>query len=303
MKKFLIKILVFSLVVTLLFLGFLTIYLIRYEAYIDSNYARLTHKHNEGLVIGTSRAAIDIEPSIINDKLYNFSFTIDVSPFDNSYVQLIKKYHETQTFDSNRVHIVTVDPWALSSVLKYENLINHGFTSKLKFPISNPNYEYVLRFCNLSVWEINNIILNSDRNLYINQSGRLVKPMTEEFLNNDFDRKLKVKINNYLNSDSYKSGEISKGKIKNLEEIIEFLQKDGRVYLIRLPIHKEMLKLEDKLDSNFNSRMNELSGKHHIKYLNLMNYSDSIRTTDGHHIWDQHVSKFTTILKRELNKN
>lgn len=302
MKKFLIKILAFSLLVILLFFGFLTIYLMRYEAYIDSNYARLTHKHNDGLVIGTSRAAIDIEPSIINNKLYNFSFTIDVSPFDNSYVQLIKKYHETQAFDSSRIHIVTVDPWALSSVMKYENLINHGFTSKLKFPISNPNYEYVLRFCNLSVWEINNIILNSDRNLYINESGRLVKPMTEEFLNNDFDRKLKVKINNYLNNDTYKEGVISKGKMRNLEEIIHFLKKDGTVYLVRLPIHKEMLKLEDKLDAGFNSRMSQLSDKYNIKYLNMMTYSDSIRTTDGHHIWDQNVAKFTRILKRELNK-
>lgn len=303
MRKFILKIALYTVLVTALFFTFLTFYLKKFEPYIDSNYARLTSYHNGGMVIGTSRAAIDVEPSLINKDLYNFSFTIDASPFDDSYFELIKRYHQTQAFDSTRIHIVTVDPWALSSVMSYENLKNKGFTSQLRMPISNPNHEYILRFANLSVWEINNVIMNSDRNLHINACGRLVKPMTEEFLNKDFKRKLGVKVNNYLNNDVYKHGQISPGKIKNLNAIIDFLEKDGKVYLIRLPIRNEMLQLEDTLCPDFNRIMTELAFKQAIPYINLMVYNQKFRTTDGHHLWEGEIVEFNYLLKQVLSEN
>jgi hypothetical protein len=303
MKKLIFNVLKFSVAVLILFFGFLYFYLKKFEPYIDSNYARLTKLHNEGLVIGTSRAAIDIEPSFLKQNLYNFSFTIDATPFDNSYRDLIKKYHQTQKYDSNRIHLVTVDPWALSSVIGKEKLINDGFTSKLNLSIMDPNWEYIFKFANLSIWEINNVSMNTNRNLFVNSTGRLVKPMTEAFLNKDFDRKIKVKLENYRNGDLYNSGSISEGKLSNLRAIIDYLKKDGKVYLIRLPVTNQMLELENKLSPDFNQRMFDVSKLYSIPYIDFMPYNHLFRTSDGHHLWDGEIKKFNLLLAEKLKLN
>lgn len=301
MRNLLLKIVYYCIATLLVFACVLYFYLLKYESYIDQNYARLTSYHNQGLIIGTSRSAIDLEPSILGGQLYNFSFTIDASPYDNSYMALIRKYHQNASFDKNRIHILTVDPWALSSIPGAENLINPSFTSKLKLEPMRPNFEYILRFANLSIWEISNVMMNSDRNLHINSFGRMIKPMTEEFLNKDYKRKLGVKIDNYKQSETYKKGKISANKLRNLEELIDYLKLDGKVYLIRLPIASEMLELEDTMCPEFNSLMLNISGKHKVTYIDIMPARNQFRTTDGHHMWENEIPKFNRYLRTVLD--
>lgn len=302
MNEFIVKILKYLFLVSLLFLTLLYFYLNKYEPYIDSNYSQLTQYHNDGLIVGTSRAAIDIEPSVISHNLYNFAFTIDISPFGKSYFDFIIKFHKVQTFDSNRIHLVTVDPWSIRSVKGYDTIINSSFTNYLFLPPTKPNFEYIFKFGNLSIWEVINVIKNRERNLFINENGRLVKRMSEDFLKKDYDRKSKLKINNYKSSELFLKGYQSKNRIKYLIETIKYLKKDGKVYLVRLPISNQMLEIENAISPDFNELISEISDSLKVKYINFTIEKNIFRTTDGHHIWDEHVIDFSQYLKKRLKK-
>ena len=87
-------------------------------------YVRFTSPTQHNLIIGTSRAAQGIQPTVLNEiipnkSFFNYAFTAAQSPFGPVYLKSIQKKIDTTT--KNGIFIVTVDPWSISSKSKDPN--------------------------------------------------------------------------------------------------------------------------------------------------------------------------------------
>ena len=89
MKLFIKKILAFTLLIIIIHL----ILGLTADGTTDDFYLRFTSAKQKSLIIGTSRAAQGIQPQLIDsildltatDKIYNFSFTAQNSPYGEVY--------------------------------------------------------------------------------------------------------------------------------------------------------------------------------------------------------------------------
>jgi len=82
---------------------------------------------------------------------------------------------------------------------------------------------------------------------------------------------------------------LSETSFNYLERIIRFLQKKGTVYLVRMPVTKEMQDLEFEKFPQFNDKVSKVSEKNDIPYFNFINSND-FKFVDLHHM--QKVSAF-----------
>ena len=254
------------------------------------------------MIIGTSRAAQSIDPKYLSWKAYNFAFTIKHSPFDFSYLQLIKKYHPINS-RKKLVHIIAVDPWSLMSFQgdKYENK-NGSFSSyMLKLNYFETRVIYPLKFLN-----IRNEILQFEiftKKEHVNSFGRFVIPINENDLKITYQENLKRKISGYKKTEVYRKGRVSTLRIRNLKRIISYLQKDGKVYLIRLPVVEEMLNMEEEIFPYFDEEIGEISDNYKLKYINLMGLNKKLRYLDGNHIWNRDVKFISNCIKDSVLDN
>lgn len=76
----------------------------------------------------------------------------------------------------------------------------------------------------------------------------------------------------------------SKYRLNKLEETITYLNQYGRVYLVRLPVHRDMFKLEQQLMPDFNVKIEGLHSKTE-RYIDLTPKNDSYKYTDGNHLY------------------
>jgi hypothetical protein len=299
MKKFILKSLFFLL---FNFAVFCTLIYFSADGYTDPFYLRFTSGKQTSMIIGTSRSAQGIVPTVLNKKLhrldiYNFSFTQLHSPFGKSYLQLIKKKLNTDKGDG--LFIISVDPWSISTEL------NHGFelfpeeetfTGKLQYVNLNPNLFYLLNFYNGNLLKI--ILPKRHNNNYLHDDGWLevTIPMDKKSINERIDSK-KKEYSGY--SKTYR---ISKYRIFWLNQTIKFLKQYGDVYLIRLPTGGDISKIENNYSPNFNKIIDGISNEHKVKYFNLISLSDSLLTTDGLHLFKESSELISKIIADSISR-
>ena len=118
MKTFILKITVFS---TLLAMSFLVVFSLA-DGNSDPFYIRFTTPRQHSLILGTSRAAQGLQPSVINvlfskaqikNGIFNFSFNNPTSPYGATYFKSIQ--NKLQPNVTEGIYIVAVDPWSISS--------------------------------------------------------------------------------------------------------------------------------------------------------------------------------------------
>ena len=73
-------------------------------------------------------------------------------------------------------------------------------------------------------------------------------------------------------------------RLSYLIKTITFLQKHGKVYLIRLPIDYPILKMEDDLITDFDETIRSAIEKSD-GYLDLTNQYKNYQYTDGNHLY------------------
>ncbi len=294
MKYFLKKLFIFLTISVLLLFFLLTIIGLKDGKFLDSYYLKFTSKHNGGLIIGTSKAAQAIEPSLISSDQYNFAFSINNTPFDSTYLNLIRKYHTTQEFDKNRKHIICVDPWSVFTIPNDQfEMVNPNFNKILKYPIINPNYFYIKDYINIYDFYFKRLKYE-----YVNLSGRLVINMDYQKVVGDSTVNLIKKIGQYRKKEEFKFGYLSNKRIKILKEIISYLQRDGKIVLVRLPVHDKMLELENIKSPNFDLLVSGICKDFNIQYINMMPLRYNYLYTDGNHLWNGDSHKLTN----DLNK-
>ena len=95
MRHFLIRILRLTMISLIIFLLVLITLTKLLEYKIDPFYNKLTSTTDKGLILGDSRALQGIDPDYLGFSAENFAFTIGHSPYDRSYIKLIKKKLKT----------------------------------------------------------------------------------------------------------------------------------------------------------------------------------------------------------------
>lgn len=296
MRKFIKHITLYTTLSILIAVSALFILIKYYGPYIDPFYKRFTNYHHGGIIIGTSRAAQAIEPSCFGDSTYNFSFTVKLSPFDSTYFKLIKKYHPLSTYDSRRLHIISVDPWGLWTYQNQpEEMINPSFEKLLTTPVSDPNYHYIYHFVPLLKAFGYAIKLKH----FVNSGGRYVVTMDSADINTD-KTYIASKIAFYTRKKEYLQGYLSNKRLGILEQLIDYLKTDGKVVLVRLPVHQQMFEIEQTMAPDFDQLIQASSNKKQVQYLNLMPYRDQFLYTDGNHIWNGHSKRLSEWIREGI---
>jgi|TARA_B110000902_G_C14237391_1_gene561159 hypothetical protein len=284
----------------------------------DNFYLRFTSSKQNSLIIGTSRSAQGIHPNILdsvlnleeNNGIYNYSFSINNSSYGKEYYYAIKnKINESA---KNGLFIITVDPWAISSdttLNDNEIDIESIFYSKKHYN-SYPNYEYLIKnykkgWGNILLKRIeSNILIRNQNSLskikgaftYLRKDGLLevYTSMDSTYVKQNIQKK----VYNYKTSMS--SNKFSKFRFLYLRKTIELLKKHGEVYLVRMPVHTSLFKIEDSFDPQFDKRIMNLANKTNVDYLNFADNATQYSYTDGNHLYINDAKIFSNQLAERI---
>lgn len=260
-------------------------------------YERFTSPRQPSMILGTSRAAKGMVPSVFNESdltfarpLYNFSFTNSSSPFGPTYAAALEK--KLSATPEAALFLIEVNPRALSvgmeerespesALRETENLL-----ARMNFFNTDPNPEFILRHYSKPYYRI---AAESLRNL---QEAR--HSWTELHPNGWMKAyvdvspsKVQARVENKIEryTAGMKQEEISDQRLQSLGETIDFLSAKGSIYLVRLPSSRPMYKLEREMVPDFDSVIEELASRHSVPYLNYAGHSSEFISTDGTHLY------------------
>ncbi|MBG6236611.1 hypothetical protein IWX76_003205 [Pedobacter sp. CAN_A7] len=257
------------------------------------------------LIIGTSRSAQGILPHILNKELgrndiYNYSFTVSHSPYGPVYLKSIEQ--KLQKNSKNGLFILAVDPWSISSTganPNDESSFNENdlFLADLRSVTLNPNFEYLIKYYDDNYFSL---IYNHKKKTFLHENGWLEVNVNIEN-KKSIDNSTKNKIEEYR-KDNLPRYKFSKKRFEYLKYTIERLKSHGMVYLVRLPIHSEMMEIEDKLMPDFNLKLQDLATIAKVEFLDLTPINSTFEYTDGNHLYKTSGKQVTKILADWIKK-
>lgn len=275
----------------------------------DPFYLRFTSPKQGSLVLGNSRAAQGIVPSVVNPivgegsddyaSLYNFSFTIGTSAYGQPYYKtLLRKLDVTGKRKS--ISILAVDPWSISTY----NLDTTGKVAKFQEERSSPNNMHFLDISPNPEYLMKNLdnrasVIRSYFDpgpMKIMDDGSLAIEIKRSKA--QFERQLRLKVRTYQGY--ARAHRFSPERFRYLQLTIDTLKKHGPVFLVRIPIHPEMLRVEQSFMPDFDKRMNQLSAEFNVPYLNHVHEGHTYEMTDGNHLTRQSAITFSESLAREI---
>lgn len=256
----------------------------------DDNYMHFAVEKPKNIILGDSRSVQGIVPDVLKNKLStpfdNFSLNIVQSPYGEIYLKALKRKLDPDT--KNGIFILTVNPWNLSlrnDVKRKEDFPEENSPFKnMYFYNMSPNYEYLLKNLNKSWFRIyldreavvrSNTFLHKDGWMEVNvdMNKDSVAARTAEKM-----QEYKEMMNGYT---------LSQERMKAFNEIIDYLQPKGTVYLVRIPAYKEMVGLENKRFPEFNGLMRDLSKKKNIKFYDFSVHPEHYVYIDGNHMYKE----------------
>ena len=282
MKDFLTKAILFF-ILTMVGLAFL---LLKYGYFVDYFYEKFTTPKQTSLILGDSRSMQGIQPRIINQELkndgydlpiFNYSFTIAQINYGKPYTESIKKKLQSS---SDGLFIVNVHPW-LFTEREGDDLKNGIYSERsnppynMVFTNTNPNFEYFVR--NFKYFHFRSII---------KQTAELHKDgwLEENNLPKDKESLQTWKNNQILLYKSFaKKWRKSTVRKNDFIKMVEFLQKNGKVILVRMPVDAKILNIENNFWHNFDEEIKIVSKQLNVKYINFLKYN-KYKTYDGNHI-------------------
>ncbi|MDO5987885.1 hypothetical protein Q4Q39_10775 [Flavivirga amylovorans] len=298
MKLLIIKLSIFFVVC----FGIITVILMNYGGNVDYFYQKFTTPKVKSIIIGDSRSFQGIQPSVINQYFHNknqydlpvlnYSFTGAQAISGPLYTEsILKKIDKTAT---NGLFIISITPDFLTSKDGFRNDLGEFRESNqpphnMNHVDVNPNYEYLLK--NMSYFHFKALFR---KNSETHKDGWL----EESNLPTDtlvFDTWRKHQIDLFL--DEREMYKISDFRVNSFNTLIKELKKFGKVYLIRMPISKEFLNLENSYYPELNAIVDSIAKINETPFFDFNNSGElQYKTYDGHHI-DKHGGKeFTKAL-------
>jgi hypothetical protein len=269
----------------------------------DPYYRKLTSPKQSSLIIGTSKAAEGINPKVLNErmceigfsKIFNYSFTIHESPFGIVYLNSIKR--KLKNSPVLKYFIITVDPWSISrrDIGEKCNIYfeeEQGFLADLEFVNMEPNIFYLLKNYERSFYDIITFRF-FETNRKLDKNGYLIRETkNDSLLDSSYLEEMIVIYEGFSKEYSYS---IEREKI--LLELIEFLKQKGRVYLIRMPVHNEILRIEECFFNNFDRKIASIGENYNVPFKDFNHINSELRFKDGIHL----DSASATILTKKIS--
>jgi len=273
----------------------------------DAFYLKFTTSRQTSLIVGSSRAAQGVIPSILEAEgldygLYNYGFTIAHTAYGKAYYESIEK--KLKKKENHAMFLVCVNPWTISSMTENPedslNFREHGsFIKNTHFVNMKPNIEYLIEsYDRLNIDIITNKSRKGDYQTFFTHDNGWLEVTIESDMISTKERTLN-KIKSYKEKLKKYSG-ISQNRLRYLKKTIELLKNHGQVFLVRLPVNDDMLYLEDKLMPDFNMKMDTLSQYYQIQYFNAMPFRKQYNYTDGHHLDIASGKAFSKYLAKQL---
>ncbi|WP_223608948.1 hypothetical protein [Chryseobacterium sp. OSA05B] len=256
----------------------------------DDNYMHFAVEKPKNIILGDSRSVQGIVPEVLKDKLStpfdNFSLNIAQSPYGEIYLKALKRKLDPNT--KKGIFIITINPWNLS--LKNDVLTKADYPEEnspfknMYFYNMSPNYEYLLKNLNKSWFRIyldREAVVRSKSFLHKDGWMEVTVDMNKDSVNARIAKKTQeyqLMLNNY---------KLSEFRMKALNEIIDYLQPKGTVYLVRIPATQNIMNLENKRFPEFSGLMRDLSRKRNIKFYDFSGRCDDFVYTDGNHMYKE----------------
>lgn len=282
MKRFLSKISAFAL------LGFLTItaVLLLWPGAIDYFYVKFTSPLQRSMIVGDSRSFQGLQPSQMTHlskdfegPVFNYSFTIGQAVYGEVYLESIKRKLDPAT--KNGIFILQVDPMLFTTrpgddfengIFFEEDLPPHN----MHFVASKPNYEYLVR--NRDFFHFRGMlrqisVTHPDGWLEYreNISSAAQKKDAQNVALKEYQRMMtEFKPTTY--------------RVEKLQETVEFLQKHGKVVLLRMPLSAEFALTEKNFWPDLDAQMDRISKQTGAPYLNYAFRPDLYDGYDGSHL-------------------
>ncbi len=303
MKKFFIKsILFFGLVISVI-----SFILFFYGGYVDYYYPKFVSPPATSLILGDSRSFQGIQPQVIDTyfkdtnldlNVLNYSFTIVEVAYGEPYKQSIIRKLDPNT--KNGIFILSVHPFVLSARDENDNPEKNIYF-ETNLPPNNMqnvnlklNVEYFFR--NFDYFHFRGILRKTSET---HKNGWL------EETNLPDDKELLAKWKKKqieLYTGFAKKWRKSPKRLQSLDEISKILKKYGNVFLVRLPIDKEFIELENNYWPNFDKDMQDLCYRNGLDYINFT-VNNHFKTYDGIHIDKFKGVNFTNTLCDSIAAN
>lgn len=298
MKKFLLEILLLT---ALLFAGVLIIFL-QTDGYDDPYYLRFTGPQQESLILGTSRAAQGLNPSILNQELnrkdiYNYAFTVEDTPYGPLYLKSIQR--KVNKEGAKGIFILCVDPWSLSCRTGFPEDSTQfrevgSFMDHTTWVNYRPNFHYLLTSFPKSYFEI---LTEPEKEVFLHDNGWLEIKVD---MNPDLvARRTAGKVADYqkYNLPYY---QYSATRWTYLEKTISWLEQHGQVFLVRLPLDSMLLAIDEELFPSFSDSIQALSKRIDIPFFDYSPKGNEYRYTDGNHLFSESAIQLSKDLALEL---
>lgn len=275
--------------------------------YVDQYYWKTTTPRVDSLILGSSRAAQGIKPSVFNESrlgqfsrpISNFSFTTNLSPYGPAYFDAIKG--KLKRTENKGLFILEVNPIILmkekSNTKDDPKLFEESrlFIAGLKNFSSRPNFQYLLKYFDMPFYLMAYRKYFKDEELIVHDDGWFEvspRPMTAAAQKEHDERNFR------FNQKIFEKSDFSYVRYEYLKKTIEFLMPYGHVYLIRMPVSTAMLKMEEQFMPDFDAKIEEISKEYRIAYLNFLDERGNYEYVDIHHLWKQSSQRFTEDLLR-----
>ena len=276
----------------------------------DAYYLRFTTAKQNSMILGVSRAAQGIVPSVLNNAdldsnydFFNFAFSGSTSPYGEIYYKAIFKKLDDNT--KNGIFILGVNPLNLSYQYEKNPKENpdlfrekDSFLDKLIFMNQDPNLQYLFQFYAHPYYELyftesqkQNIKLHNDAwlEVSIDQDEEKLEP-----------RRL-AKLATY--KEKLKHYKISSIRKEWLNKLIRKLKTFGDVYLVRIPVDPRMYALEHTKFPLFEENIAKIANENEVKFFNFIPLNNTFKTTDANHLQSKSARRFTEILADSIKSN
>jgi hypothetical protein len=263
------------------------------RGYVDAFYARFAAPPAGSLVLGTSRAAQGIKPSVLATRLggryqgpwLNYAFTLAESPYGPGYLGSIRRKLALGT--RHGLFVVAVDPWSLAlpkAALDKRPLIlpeANSMVSRLRDVSQSPNLDYLAHYLHKPFYQL---LLDTNPARVIERLHpdgwleiALPPPSADTAL---LRRRTAEKLATYRPLAA--NSRLAAARLLSLWETINFLKAHGQVVLVRLPTGPAMAALEQDFQPDFDQLMRQLGERQGVPYLTYL--GQPYPTNDGNHL-------------------
>ena len=282
--------------------------------FVSDDYSKFTHE-TPSLILGLSREHYGLDPETVDRELsevnyegpfQNFAFEKSQSPYGEVYLHAILEKLPSQTMDG--IFILGVSPGSFSAanrlktpeeILEFDSGTMLGKMTRYN---SDPNLEFVRKCYGRSLYK--GLFPHDHRvTSTFHENGweefRLYGPgyeITAEDIRYWQDETVK----GYTKLAGVIPEHISSYRLEWFSKTIDSLQKHGRVFLLRVPMHRGVLALEDQVWPSFDRQMDSIALLKSVPYLNYRDRTEEFETYDGSHLHSESAKAFSRDVARTI---